>query len=64
VKFKELREAWHSANWTKTPAEGDEMARRLRKLDERHSLSGDCPDCTDSYQPPCPDRRILDGEDK
>ncbi len=40
-----------------------EMARRLRKLDERHQRwrggKRFCPRC--EHGQPCPDRRILDG---
>ena len=48
-----------------------EMSRRLRKLDERHQpryydtvgggRSIECAGC--KRTPPCPDRRILDGEE-
>ena len=44
-----------------------EMARRLRRLDERHQKQdhagipeGECKGCL--YTWPCPDRRLLDGE--
>jgi hypothetical protein len=45
-----------------------EMARRLRKLDERHQRGGRTPSgrrsiyCRCHTEWPCPDRRILDGE--
>lgn len=64
LKLKELREAWHAENWTKTPSHGDEMARRLRALDE---IPKDKPKGDATYRCGWIDaiavvRRILDGK--
>ena len=44
---------------------GDEMARRLRALDEMHEKDYEHGNCkADGFPWPCPDHLILDGETK
>jgi hypothetical protein len=74
-RLKELLEEWDMWGFDSYKLEPDpvsEMARRLWDLDERHSepwprgnTGGDrgwsaCGGCGNKW--PCPDRRILDGE--
>ena len=67
--LRELLQAWDVWHEDKDgPRVPDEMARRLRLLDERHQPimdpeMGNGGFCNCGQEWPCPDRRILDGEE-
>jgi len=63
LSLEELMKGWKL--WLGRPENEyeHEMARRLRRLDERHFEDDEHSNCkADGFSWPCPDRRILDGE--